>query len=271
MRCSFLLVSLIFLASCSDSKFSGNNPTALARPSGDALPNVNSDREPQTQGEPAREGEETPVLDTQKPKLSTVEGIRDACALAADRLETTTQLLYFPEHKLCNWGTAPNRTQEEALVQASETTATELKLPTGHICGIGIESAKDATLIYDDMLVLALDSQIIYVSNKDLTENLEKKNGIFTWDFNKVVGQQFVNFDGIPYCIGDESECSFPTTDKQGPVTINLASEKIAGIALTLQGKSSAPVTLTATGDNEDKDCYHSELNLTVTIKSIPQ
>ncbi len=199
-----------------------------------------------------------------------IEDLKTACKTKAALLKETTQKIIFNERKDCSWNMGENRGRLEGGVQASETSEEVLNLPAGKICDLSIESPKNQTLHYDDLLILAIDKQIIFVSNVILTTYLQQKNGVFIWNFKDVVTKVFKIFDGTPYCIGDATECAFPTTDKQGPVTLNLPSSKIAPIALHVEGRTEVPVTLTATGDNEDEDCYHSRLDLTFKIKYLP-
>ena len=74
----------------------------------------------------------------------------------------------------------------------------------------------------------------------------------------------------LAYCLGKGAACVLPAHDKKGAVALNLTPNEIAPIAAALTGKTSVSMDLTATGDNDDTDCFHTALSVKVKIKYLP-
>lgn len=257
-------ISLAFfisiLASCSNSNFKGSvHPTqapATADVGKETLPT-----EPSPPVKPAPK-----VI----PALPAIDQLTAECAKAVGGLKVLEQSVSYAERKGCNFGKAPNIQAHNEFITASETSTQMVNLPQGKICEISIESAKNALLHYDDMLVLSIESNAIFVSTDALLPFMEQKDNVYQWDFSRVVGKKPRDFGGKSYCIGDAAGCVIPDTDKTGPVAISLPNSKIAPISVAIQGKSAVSMNLTALGDNDDSDCSHTQLDLKVTFKYIP-
>ncbi len=257
-----LCVSL--LAACSGGNFSGGSKIAEAQGgsiTGDESTISNSDA---TAGNGLPAAEPAPL-----PSPEAVAKLRERCEkAAASSMKLVEQSISFPERKTCSFGTSPNLERKDKFVQASETTPASLNLPIGDICNISIDSPADAKLHYDDFLILSIDSRIVFMSNQGLNRYLAPpEQGILTWDFSKVVGQKIDNFEAAPYCLGKGADCILPGHDKEGPVALHLTPQEIAPIAVAISGKSSASINLTATGDDNDTDCWHTALDVKVKIQ----
>lgn len=198
--------------------------------------------------------------------------LREKCEKAAEAsFKTMEQTIVYPERKTCTFGTGANLERKDAFVQAQEVSPATLNLPAGDICSLNVDSPADAKLHYDDFLILSIDSRILFMSNSGLTSYLDApQQGILTWDFKKVVGQPIKDFELGSYCLGKGADCVLPGHDKEGPVALHLTPAEIAPIASTLSGKTSVSMDLTATGDNDDTDCYHTALSVLVKIKYLP-
>jgi hypothetical protein len=201
-----------------------------------------------------------------------VAELKDKCAKAPEAsFKITEQTINYPERKTCSFGMNSNLARKDAFVQASEVSPATLNLPAGEVCTIDIDSPADARLHYDDFLILSIDSRIVFMSNGGLTNFLDApQQGILTWDFTRVVGQPIQNFEAASYCLGKGSACVLPAHDKEGPVSLHLTANEIAPIAAAITGKASVAMDLTATGDNDDTDCYHTALSVKVKIKYLP-
>jgi hypothetical protein len=265
---SVLMVVLLacMLSACSDSSFSGGSAVTKAptQPSeADATPALPVDEE---QGISDLDGDGVPGF----PPQAEVDELRATCLNNASKIVSKTQVLNFPERKNCSFDSSPNLSRRDAFNQASETSPGILNLPAGTICDLGIRSPANAQLQYDDFLILTIAGQAVFVSNSGLTEYLVKQQNIYYWDFSKIVGQPIRNFNAPSYCLGAGSNCVLPGHDQRGAVMLNLTSKEIAPIALSIEGKTTAEMNLIATGDNDDEDCFHSALELTVEYKYLP-
>jgi len=195
--------------------------------------------------------------------------VKQTCERPVQLLIRTVKI-NFPERMGCRFGQAPNQVRQDAFVQAHEISRGDLELPeNAEICEITLE-APNAKLHYDDFIVLALNNQVIFASNKMLVEKLEKNaSGVYTWDFTKVVGSPIALFEDGPFCIAPTDRCRLPAHDKEGDVYLKTTYIEIASITKDFTGKSVVPVSLIATGDNDDQDCFHSLLTLDVTMRFI--
>ena len=261
---------LMLCASCGDSTFEGQ--TAQRE---DAPPKnmSSSNADP---GTTSPTGQTTPGK-VQAPTPLAVSQLQKTCQAAQDRLVVKSQAVNYPERKDCKFRTSPSDTtnpnleRRDTFNQASETSSSPIQLPDGVICDIAIASPASAQLHYDDFLILTLHQQTLFASNKGLIEYLENSLNTFAWDWKRVVGKPIQNFGSSAYCVGATGECVLPGHDQVGPVRINLKSSSIAPIAVRLSGLSQTTLDLIATGDNDNEDCYHSALDLTVEIAYIPK
>lgn len=260
-----LIVSMsLFTFSCSGGNFNGGSSQGVA-PAGGISGSENSI--PNEVGSGNADGEPAPL-----PTVDKVAELKDKCAKTPEaNFKITEQTLNYPERKTCSFGMNSNLERKDAFVQASEVSPNTLTLPAGEICTIDINSPADARLHYDDFLILSIDQRIVFMSNSGLQNYLDApQQGILTWDFTKVVGQPIKNFEAGSYCLGKGSACVLPGHDKEGPVALSLTANEIAPIAASISGKASVSMDLTATGDNDDTDCYHTALSVKVKIKYLP-
>jgi hypothetical protein len=255
-----MLLSLFSLA-CSGGNFKGGSSEGAAPVSGISGNEGNIPI-----------GGEGDAMPAPLPTADKVAELKDKCAKApAASLMIAEQSITYPERKTCSFGMNSNLARKDAFVQASETSPATLNLPAGEICGIDIDSPADARLHYDDFLILSIDSRVVFMSNGGLSGYLAPpEQGIMTWDFSKVVGQAIRNFEAGSYCLGKGKSCVLPGHDQEGPVSLHLTPNEIAPIAAAIAGKSSVSMDLTATGDNDDTDCFHTALTVKVKITYLP-
>ncbi|WP_141733583.1 hypothetical protein [Oligoflexus tunisiensis] len=266
-RCTQMKVFVgLLLTACSGGNFSGGSGQGAA-PAGGISGNesdITIGKDDNATGTP---GEPAPL-----PPVDQVTALKEKCANAqAASFKTVEQTITYPERKTCAFGMNSNLATKQGFVQASETSPATLNLPAGDICGIDIDSPADARLHYDDFLILSIDSRIVFLSNGGLTKYLDApQQGILSWDFTKVVGQPIGNFETPAYCLGKGAACDLPAHDKEGPVALHLTANEIAPIAAAIAGKTTVNMDLTATGDNDNTDCFHTALTVAVKIKYIP-
>ena len=199
---------------------------------------------------------------------ATVAALKAKClGAAAGTKKTASQTLTYPERNGCSFGVAPNLGRKQGVNTASEVSTNALQLPAGEICEISIQSPPGATLRYDDFLALSIDSRAIFISNTTLLKNLDLEQGIYTWDFKKIIGKRIEQFATGSYCLGTAGNCIIPGTEQEGKVALNLTANEIAPIAAAISGKKSVPMDLTATGDDNDSDCSHTALTVTVQFQ----
>ncbi|SMF14046.1 hypothetical protein [Pseudobacteriovorax antillogorgiicola] len=204
-------------------------------------------------------------------------GVSDATSLA-DACEKVDELniqesktsISYAERRNCNWNQGPNLEPRDRFVQAFETSKASIQVPAGSVlCSIDLASQDNARMHYDDFLFLTLEDKVIFGSNQGVTSRLDRSDDIFSWDFSKIAGLQIGNFESPYYCIGGLQSCSLPPHDQEGPIALALETKAIAPIALEVAGQTQLALDLIATGDNDDEDCMHTQLDLDVTVKFI--
>ncbi|NRA66635.1 MAG: hypothetical protein HRU19_19255 [Pseudobacteriovorax sp.] len=253
-----LLLLILFagvFASCSNNSFSGGQATGPAAVSEEdaTKKTLNTDNIFETLAEKG-------IQDSDTLKL--------ACEDAKDKLETSNQKIIYPERKDCSFGSSPNLEERNQYVQAYETNPSEIKVPEGAIiCDLSLNSKDNTQLRYDDFIFLTIEGQVIFGSNDGITANLEKKEAIYQWDWNKIVGKEIEEFQAPSYCLGEAQSCILPPHDQAGPVKISLKTADIAPLAFEVAGKEKLSANLIATGDNDAEDCMHTELELDVEVK----
>jgi hypothetical protein len=250
VRIHLIILSLICLQGCTDkSKFAGG--------AGSASPatGITGGR---TDGETSLPGS--------KAGPPAPEPERETCETATS-LQTLEQAISFPERLGCRFGQAPNLERDQGHITAAEEQSFDLQLPEGTICGMEIESQSNEKIKYDDFLVFSIDDKVIMASNEQLVEKLSKKNGLYEWDFTKVVGSEIKEFKQKPYCMVKAADCSIPATETKGVISLRVSAKDIAPISAALQGRKTVAITLTSTGDDDEtKDCSHSTLDMSVKV-----
>ena len=191
---------------------------------------------------------------------------------------TLEQGVFFPERVDCSFKsifhhentdiTPGNLCRKDRYLQAREWQTVDVELPDNAvICGMEIVSRQDQ-IQYDDFLIFTIEDYILMLSNTDLLRHMPRMDGAYVWDFEAIKGKKY-GFNGGRYCLGNNSTCAFPGHDKQGSVNFSVDTEALAPISAKLQGKSSYSFSAIATGDNNDEDCWHTDLELDVKIRYV--
>ena len=276
-KISLALFGMALLGSCAEQEFFGDNGrnknSQNALGSGGLDDFVDAHSTSRGGGERnARFGESLTV-----PSRREIDSVITKCATATEPLKEKKQLIEYKQRSsTCRFGTDGNLEKKQAFIRAYEANPGQLELPTGTVCDVDIKSLPLANSMsplirYDDFLILTLDAEIIFFSNASWMQLLDRNNGIFRWDFKKIIDQEIGNkFEAGPYCLVRGAGCQFPGHDKMGPVNFNLRTADIAPIVAKFAGRTTVPLVINVTGDNNDSDCIHTPLTLEVTLKYAP-
>ncbi|MFW7379280.1 MAG: hypothetical protein ACOH5I_10765 [Oligoflexus sp.] len=194
--------------------------------------------------------------------------LKEACENAGELPQLKAPLV-FPERRECSWNIAPNLDRRDAFVQAFEKTDQIVELPPNSvICSMNIKSPDTTSLHYDDFLFLTLENYVIFGTNQLITNYLDRDENLYLWQFDKIKGQPIRNFEASRFCLAANNRCQLPPHDQTGPVALDINTEESAPLALKVaEGSQKINFSLVATGDNDDRDCYHTALNLEVAIE----
>ncbi len=275
-------VSLTALTSCSDAtQFSGS----LGPSKADAKAVTSPEPDPLTYS-----GQEDPTANPgsveEKPPLTarstTTTGVRrgNTQGLSPEELarivsqcqstpnKTVIQTITFPENKNCSWNQSGNLGRKDRYLQAVEIQSATIELPQqSQLCGLEVASAA-TTLHYDDFLLLTINDSILLSSNQQIINGLGTSGtGTYEWDFARIRGIA-VNFGSPAYCAG-ASSCQVPVTDVPGKFQFAIDPTRLEAIAEKVVGLHQFDFALIATGDNDDRDCYHTEFSLQFKLQYI--
>jgi hypothetical protein len=199
---------------------------------------------------------------------SAVDQFQAVCSQGTKK--TLTQKIRFPETTNCRFGTAGNLGRRDAYLQAMEAQTTAITLPgKAQLCGVSVTSAV-STIQYDDFMILTLNGYVLLSSNADILKGLEGSSSTaYKWDFSRIRGVP-VDFDSPSYCMGsDSSVCNIPVTDTPGQFQMKVDPTSLIHLADQVVENHTLNFALVATGDNDDQDCWHTELNLDFTLQYV--
>lgn len=204
---------------------------------------------------------------TEEDKAKAVQKLREVCEQGTPK--SLTQSIVFPERRGCSFGSNGNLAKRDAFLQAREAQVASLTLPEkAQLCGLEIGSAA-TTIQYDDFMILTLNDYVLLSSNSRLMEGLQDSNGAALWDFERVKGVD-INFNSPHYCLGTVSSlCEVPVTDTPGKFQFQIDPSSLELVADKIIDQRVLNLALISTGDNDDKDCWHTEFTLDFTLNYV--
>ena len=180
-------------------------------------------------------------------------------------LETATLSLTLPESDTdCSWNQNGNIGPGSALVAARIEESFELAIPDDvSVCSLAL-SAESLDIYYDDEFILGFND-VPLLSSLDWFHQFDVEDGLPRYEWSSIVGTSHNDFGDGPSCIEGAVDCALPRTETTGPLRLTLDQ----GLERALMAEANAlgryEVLVVTTGDNdEDLDCRHSELTLSV-------
>ena len=271
LKISLPLAIILGLNACSESNFQGGTKTAPK--AADAVEEAKSPNAPAT----------VDAVEEMKPTI--VPSAADAIPATAEVLPTPAvdtkercdagvgakileQKITFAERRGCDYE-ADGVTRVNGEITTMKTTMTAIKLPPGEVCDMSLESDGDINFRYDDILIFSLDQYVLFSSTETIKPKFKASGDLLKWSKEDLTGFR-TSFDGQPYCVGGEGSCSMPPTDTAGKISLTFPFASVGPMIQLYKGKTEVPLLLTATGDNDSKDCSHSKLDLIVKMKYVP-
>lgn len=120
---------------------------------------------------------------------------------------------------------------------------------------------------YDDLLVLHLNGRVFAASYRRLVDELEEKNGLRVFDWNRLRNLAIDPRGYDVYCLGHEagiSRCVLPRSDSRGQLEVNLDQEVLYRLSASRAADEPVRLGLVTTGDNDESDCRHSRLRFAI-------
>lgn len=252
-----LALAVLLSVSCSSHEFKGSAKAGATAPKSNEA-NPSEPTTTTTDGTIQKPAEAPVITSTSK----------DRCE-SGDGTKVLEQKISFPARKGCNFE-AEGITRQNEVITAMKSSSIPLQLPVGEVCDMSLESDGEIAFRYDDILIFSLEQYVLFSSTETIKERFVPKNNYLEWDKAKLLDWR-VNFDGKPLCIDADSTCNMPATDTPGKLSLVYPFKSIAPLINLYKGKTEVPLLLTATGDNDDQDCSHSQLDLVVKMKYLPQ
>lgn len=174
--------------------------------------------------------------------------------------QTYQTVLNFPERQDCNWNQNGNGEKRNEYMQARESQTRSFGLPANAVlCELSLESTMN-NLHYDDFLFFTMNDYVLIGSNSFFVNKFAKEGNLFVWDWAKIYGMPWQ--EQGPYCLAGSEHCEIPGHDMTGGVDVALDTGVLSELALKILKDEDVKFSLIATGDNDEEDCFHSELNL---------
>ncbi|MFK7828000.1 MAG: hypothetical protein AB8G05_27875 [Oligoflexales bacterium] len=250
----------------SDEEESENSDDGGSSDSTDGSENSDSDSEGETGGEEIPDE----VLEALKGNL-TKEDVVYLCQNFPK--EQIDQEFFYPEREDCSWGKKRNKNmlgpydnlwRKNYYLQAREVQSHTLDIPKfAVLCELEVTSHTDDNIQYDDFLVLTLNDYILMLSNHLLLREMPINNDFYFWDFAEIKGKYY-EFHGDRFCFEGYQNCEFPGHDVPGPVDFFLDTDSLSPLASILEKEEELKFNVIATGDNDDEDCWHTDLYLNI-------
>ena len=177
----------------------------------------------------------------------------------------------FPDPgKTCNWEHSSNLSPRDEYFQARIEQSQGLDLPVGAvICGASFDFPNQRYR-YDDYFALLFNRNLI-TSGYDFEGYLESKYfGLLDYKWSNIRGipMNFGSSRETIYCPqipGAQADCQFPGHDTSGRIQLSYDDAFIQSVMAT-GIPSQHSFTLVTFGDNNARDCEHSDIEFTVTV-----
>jgi hypothetical protein len=187
-----------------------------------------------------------------------------------DKLKTDAVTIVIPknnpayEAQRCPFGIGDNniRRTGDGYHTARLDRKFNISIPSGRtVCSMKA-AGQNQNIVYDDHIILALNSNIIFATGQQSSLNFQKAgNGFYLYDWSKLKGKRFGN---QTHC-ADGATCQVPSSETSGVLAFELSDEANSRLFNSLQGKP-LYFSLTIIGDNDlHNDCLQSE-DLTLTV-----
>lgn len=278
-RVLFVLIAMSL--SCSDgtefggsTKAKSNNKNINAKGINDSIDD-SSNEGPDGSTDESQDGSNIPATkeqleDLKAQTVAEITSINDFKLLCeSSEHQSLNRQLNFPEIKNCDWGKNGNLSENNTYLQARESNSVTLELPPGAIaCSMSLKSQEDL-FHYDDTLFFSLGKYILISSNDNVIPDFAKEGELVLFDWEKIKGLNRQFDKNQSHCLGS-SNCQIPDHDKAGPLNIVLDGDAFNQLGLKLL-KETEPTDfrMIATGDNDEEDCFHSNVTMDLTVKYI--
>ena len=192
--------------------------------------------------------------------------IVNLCESFPEKILSMSKMLHYADTEGCQFGQNGNATPKNLHHTARKEQSQILSLPqNATLCDLSIVSLTDKVR-YDDFFLLLLDDYVLVTSDDSL--KYKDASGLMLWDFDRVKGNPFGA--GEVECLIHHTKCEFPEHDEEGKVNLEFPFGALSNITEKISDVENIRIRLITTGDNNDKDCKHSGMDLQITGSYVP-
>lgn len=212
--------------------------------------------------------EELNSLLAQGDEQSDIAIINDKCN-GIDQIEVSRTLNFPKPNQTCQWGEDGNLETRDGYFQARIHQEEFLNLPAGAVICEASFDFEEQDFLYDDHFMLLFNSSVIAASY-DFEKQFTAGNfGLLDYHWEQMAGMKWNSSKETIYCPqipGMQANCSFPGHDQQGLINLHYSEQYIRAI-MSNGIPQNHSFSLVSIGDNDQKDCEHSDVTFTVKFK----
>jgi hypothetical protein len=183
----------------------------------------------------------------------------------------------FPDPRVtCAWNMDGNLGPRNEYFQARIEQAADLSLPAGAtVCGMTF-SFPTQQYLYDDHFLLTFNG-LVLASSFDFSNVLQAQGqGLLVYDWSRMAGMVWDHGREGVFCAGvsdstgpHNGTCDWPHTDTAGSIRMEFPPEVFYATMAHDPGRQNHGFKFVSIGDNDDRDCEHSDIHFTLSVEYV--
>ena len=201
------------------------------------------------------------------------DGLPAACSTRTTL--TKQEVLVFPEiapGTTCSFGSGENLSKKNGFFRAYLRQTQVVSLPEGAIlCGISLEH-HPAAMRYDDEMFFSVNEKLL-LATKDYSDIFPKTDFFRSFSWESLKNQVYDSLDSRKvFCAGAAegiSSCKVPPTETLGNIEMKFSEEMNKTLSKALQNQNKLTFEWVTSGDDDNSDCRHTEINLSLGLRYV--
>ncbi len=220
--------------------------------------------------------DQSSVTDPNDPQ-ATVSELSKSCdqARAEGRIsQYKTDIVFDNNGKTCAWEMNGNLSKFDTIVRARTENYKTVSVPSdATVCNVQLNHSDVSDFRYDDNIIMTLNDRIL-TSTTNFSQHFSYDSGLYKYEWGRLIGKPAQNnaSDSTPdkqYCAGRSeglANCLFPQTETTGRIQLDFHEALIQRV-LALTTPKTLKLGVITTGDNDDTDCLHTPIKLSVDVE----
>lgn len=190
-----------------------------------------------------------------------------AACNSGNRQKITKSFLFPKPAITCEWEKSGNLAPRNDFFQARIEQNEMLNLPPGSIiCDVKFSFEKQQFL-YDDHFLISFNDAII-ASSYNFDSVLIRKFSLLRYEWAKIAGMNWDNKKEGTFCVSG-SNCLWPDTDTAGAISLSYEPIVFQKIMAEDLNRNEHSLKFISIGDNDEKDCEHSDVSFSLDIEYV--